>query len=73
MRSIIFIPGILGSRLDLSGEEVWPPDLWEHLSYYKRIDKLLNANVRACVFELNGEQLAAFEKPFFPRNSPSCL
>src|SRR5262245_34929914 len=47
MRSIIFIPGILGSRLDLSGVEVWPPDVLEHISHYKRIDKLLNANVRA--------------------------
>src|SRR5262245_66572945 len=47
MRSIIFIPGILGSRLDLSGEEVWPPDVLEHISHYKRIDKLLSANVRA--------------------------
>lgn len=47
MRAIIFIPGILGSRMDLNGEELWPPELLEWLTYYKRTVKMRDVNARS--------------------------
>jgi hypothetical protein len=45
MGSIIFLPGILGTRLYLGPEEIWPPTIQEYLTHYGRIDKLLDAAV----------------------------
>ncbi|KMO44383.1 hypothetical protein VQ03_03755 [Methylobacterium tarhaniae] len=47
MHVIIFIPGILGSRLSLGGEEVWPPTITEITLGYRRIDKLVDPAVVA--------------------------
>lgn len=44
---IIFLPGILGSRLALDGEEIWPPKPGEVLGGYRRIGKLTDARVVA--------------------------
>jgi hypothetical protein len=47
MGSIVFLPGILGSRLSLDGEEVWPPTLWEAINGYDRLDQLRDDRVTA--------------------------
>ncbi|MCZ7447281.1 hypothetical protein O8B93_06735 [Agrobacterium rhizogenes] len=47
MGSIIFLPGILGSRLKLGKEEIWPPTVGEVLNGYERIDKLTDPAVIA--------------------------
>lgn len=48
MEVLLFLPGILGSKLSNSvGEEVWPPTPAEVLTGYRRIDKLLAGDVRA--------------------------
>jgi pimeloyl-ACP methyl ester carboxylesterase len=45
MGSIIFLPGILGTRLYLGTEEIWPPTIQEYLTHYGRIEKLLDPGV----------------------------
>src|SRR5437773_270014 len=45
MDAIIFLPGILGSRLSLRGEEVWPPTVSEIQTGYDRIESLLDPAV----------------------------
>jgi phospholipase A1 len=47
MGCIIFLPGILGTRLYLNGEEIWPPTIQEYYTHYGRIDKLLDHRVTA--------------------------
>lgn len=47
MGSVIFLPGILGSRLQLDGEEIWPPTAIEAKFGYGRIDQLLDPAVVA--------------------------
>lgn len=47
MGSIIFLPGILGSRLTLGDEEVWPPTITETIGGYGRIAKLVDPAVEA--------------------------
>ena len=47
MDAIVFIPGILGSRLALNGEEVWPPTPVEAWSGYHRIPQLMDPGVIA--------------------------
>lgn len=47
MRAIVFVPGILGSRIDLNGKELWPPDFLEWITHYKRIDQMRNVNARS--------------------------
>jgi len=47
MDAIIFIPGILGSRLSLNEEEVWPPTPVEAWSGYHRIPQLMDPGVIA--------------------------
>lgn len=45
MQAIILVHGIMGSKLKLGTEEIWPPSLREMLSkppHYLRIDKLRN-------------------------------
>ncbi|HEV2603425.1 MAG TPA: hypothetical protein VGU24_07175 [Microvirga sp.] len=46
MHIIFFLPGILGSKLFLGEEEVWPPTLGEITLGYERIEKLVDP---ACV------------------------
>jgi pimeloyl-ACP methyl ester carboxylesterase len=43
--TVVFIPGILGSKLALGDEEVWPPKATEVVLGYGRIDKLVAAAV----------------------------
>lgn len=40
MPTIVFVPGILGSRLTLDGDEVWPPSLREAVFGHARPDAL---------------------------------
>lgn len=47
MRSIVFLPGILGSRMELAGEEVWPPSPWEAQFGYQRLAELMQDDVVA--------------------------
>src|SRR5574337_1155105 len=47
MDAIVFIPGILGSRLSLAGREVWPPTPVEAWSGYHRIPQLMDPGVVA--------------------------
>jgi len=52
MHHIVFIPGIMGSRLsrpkeDQSLEEVWPPTVWEVIRGYDRLDALVDPRVRS--------------------------
>jgi hypothetical protein len=47
MPTIVFLPGILGSRLFLGDEEVWPPTLAEAVFGYGRGDRLADPAVRA--------------------------
>lgn len=48
MTQVVFLPGILGSRLSTpDGEEVWPPTVGEVLTGYRRIDKLVRADLVA--------------------------
>jgi hypothetical protein len=42
MDAIVFLPGLLGSRLSLRGEEIWPPTVTEIKIGYDRIDALLD-------------------------------
>ena len=42
MRQVILIPGVMGSRLALGQEEVWPPTPKEVLFGYKRLAKLVD-------------------------------
>jgi hypothetical protein len=46
MDAIILLPGILGSRLSLDGEEVWPPTVAEMKFGYGRVAQLLDDRVR---------------------------
>src|SRR5262245_56837198 len=46
MDAVILIPGIMGSSLTLSGQEVWPPNFGEVLSHYKRLNLLLDDRVK---------------------------
>lgn len=40
MLGIVFVPGIMGSRLALNGNEIWPPTVREALLGYRRINAL---------------------------------
>jgi len=45
---VVFVPGIMGSELFTSaGEKVWPPTPLEVVGGYRRIDKLLSADLTA--------------------------
>ena len=47
MEVVLFLPGILGSKLETpAGEEVWPPTPLEALGGYKRIAKLLQSDLK---------------------------
>ncbi len=42
MRAIVFVHGIIGARLGLDGQEIWPPTGGEYFGGgYKRIKELL--------------------------------
>jgi hypothetical protein len=41
MRALVFIHGIIGARMELDGEPIWPPTFAEYTGGYNRIDKLL--------------------------------
>ncbi|MET3845020.1 hypothetical protein [Bradyrhizobium sp. OAE829] len=41
MRALVFIHGIIGARMELDGEPIWPPTVPEYIGGYDRIDKLL--------------------------------
>lgn len=65
MHVVIFIPGILGSRLSLGTEEVWPPTLAEITLGYGRVGKLVDPAVvatevidRVCLRPVYGPLLA---------------
>lgn len=45
MDAVIFIPGIMGTRLNLDDEEIWPPTLLETQLGYGRKAKLLDPRV----------------------------
>jgi phospholipase A1 len=48
MRVVYLVPGIMGSRLSLNGEEIWPPTLPElTISHYDRMAKLSDPTARA--------------------------
>lgn len=48
MQAVVFIPGIMGSKLFAAdNEELWPPEPLETQFGYKRVDKLLEPDVRA--------------------------
>jgi phospholipase A1 len=42
MRIVVLVPGIMGSRLTLNGEEIWPPTIPELKFGYHRLGKLLD-------------------------------
>ena len=46
MKALIFVPGIMGTELFLGDEKLWPPKPLETQFGYKRIDKLLDKNLR---------------------------
>lgn len=46
MKALIFVPGIMGTELFLGDEKLWPPKPLETQFGYKRIDKLLEKNLR---------------------------
>ena len=47
MDAVVLVPGILGSSLDLYGQEIWPPNRDEALaSHYERIQFLLNDDAK---------------------------
>ncbi|WP_150125974.1 hypothetical protein [Brevundimonas sp. LM2] len=46
MQAILFVPGIMGSRLSLRGQEVWPPTPVEAVRGYRRIVALADPAVR---------------------------
>jgi hypothetical protein len=46
MKTIILVPGGGGSKLNLNGEQIWPPHPDEWIAdHYSRIDKLVDPNV----------------------------
>lgn len=47
MHVLVLIPGIMGSRLALNGDEVWPPTAAEFLLGYGRLDELMSHNLVA--------------------------
>lgn len=69
MEILLFLPGILGSKLATpDGEEVWPPTPLEALRGYRRTAKLLQPNLiptgiveRVCI-DVYGSLLDALEK-----------
>lgn len=46
MKIALVVPGIMGTRLSLEGEEVWPPTPLETQFGYKRINKLQDPRVK---------------------------
>ena len=68
MEVVLFVPGILGSKLrSPNGEEVWPPTPLEALRGYRRIDKLLRHDLqvsgvveRVCI-DVYGSLIQALE------------
>jgi pimeloyl-ACP methyl ester carboxylesterase len=47
MEAVVFVPGILGTKLlSADGEEIWPPTWDENIAGYKRTDQLLADDVR---------------------------
>jgi len=48
MQAIVVVHGILGSKLNLDSEEIWPPSLGEIINnHYRRIAKLMDRNAIA--------------------------
>lgn len=45
MKTILLIPGIIGSKLKLGRNQIWPPNELEALTHYKRTKKLLDPRV----------------------------
>ncbi len=46
MKAVVFVPGIMGTKLFLGNEELWPPRPLETQLGYDRVDKLLDPQVR---------------------------
>ena len=47
MKALVFVPGIMGTKLhSAEGEELWPPTALETQFGYGRVDKLLADGVR---------------------------
>ena len=71
MEIVLFVPGILGSKLETpAGEEVWPPTPLETLTGYKKMPKLLQTELvvtgiveRVCI-DVYGSILKALEEDF---------
>lgn len=69
MEVVLFLPGILGSKLETpAGEEVWPPTPLEALGGYRRIAKLLQSDLRVtgvvekvCI-DVYGSMLTALQR-----------
>ena len=47
MHAIVFLPGILGTRLVHDDREIWPPDLADVATGYRHTDALLSARTHA--------------------------
>jgi pimeloyl-ACP methyl ester carboxylesterase len=45
-KAIVLAPGLEGTALDLSGEEIWPPTVWEAVFGYQRLAKLKNPSAK---------------------------
>ncbi len=45
MRWVVLVPGIMGSSLSLDGDEVWPPSVWDVVTGYDDIVKLMDDRV----------------------------
>ena len=47
MKCVVFVPGIMGSRLEKDGVRVWPPSALEVVFGYDRIEELLDPALEA--------------------------
>ncbi len=68
MKTVVFVPGIMGSKLFLGSEQLWPPTVLETQLGYKRVDRLLDPAVRhgkiirkVCVVDFYGSILSFIE------------
>ena len=75
MEVLVFLPGILGSKLATpAGEELWPPTPFEALRGYRRLDQLLRNDLvvtgiveRVCI-DVYGSILQALEEMEYTEN-----
>jgi hypothetical protein len=77
MEIVLFLPGILGSKLATpDGDEVWPPTPLEALRGYRRTAKLLQQNliptgiVESVCIDVYGSLLSALERIGYTEDGP---